>query len=141
MTVAVAGLWDFGYNCPISEVPLWLHPIRDFAVDEWHMSPVSGIDCPKIHEWARAEEMISSLRSRLHLVFVTEAHQGAVELDDFLHPKNACYVFGKSTWSPFMSLAGADDCVVRCATPTGLGLSLAPSVLFTVLWHRGQQWP
>ena len=44
MTVAVAGLWEQGYSAPISESPLWLHPVLDFDVDEWHISPASGIN-------------------------------------------------------------------------------------------------
>ena len=140
MEVAVAGIWDFGYCAPISESPLWLHPVLDFGVDEWHMAPVSGINEDRLQEWADPEAMINELRKRFQLVFVTEGAED--ELQGFVHPPSdtsCCYVFGRSTWSPFAALAHDGDLSVSLRTPTGLGMSLATNVLFAVLWHRRTQ--
>src|SRR3989304_5735220 len=57
MTVKVAGLWERGWNTPIKEVELWEFPLRDFAVNEHIMVPVSGIEnsyvteVPNLGDW------------------------------------------------------------------------------------------
>lgn len=139
MTVAVAGLWELGHAAPISEAPLWEHPLRDFAVDEWHMSPVAGIAGFEVTEWADAFEMIHSLRSRFPLVFVSE--QADSELSEFIHPASACYVFGKANWSPFLSMATAEDHAIRIDTALGSGQLWPHQCLVAALWHRRSQWP
>jgi hypothetical protein len=144
VAVAVAGLWELGYNAPFTEAHLWEHPVRDFAIDEWHMSPVTGIANASLVEWQSSTEMFDSLRQRYRLVFVTEAVEYSphvpCELEKFTHPETCCYVFGRTNWSPFLSHAIRDDDVVCMSTATGLGLSMAANVLFTVLWHRRLQW-
>ncbi|MEX2007535.1 MAG: hypothetical protein WD992_02065, partial [Candidatus Levyibacteriota bacterium] len=41
--VKVAGIWEQGWNTPFLEYDLWVHPLQEFGVDGWYMSPVSGI--------------------------------------------------------------------------------------------------
>lgn len=136
--IAVAGLWELGHNVPISEAPLWSLPLRDFAVDEWHMYPVTGINNSRITEWDDIEKMITSLRSRLNMVFVSE--QAEQELHGFIHPKDACYVFGRANYSPFLSLMKPMDNSVRIKTVKDSGLLWPHQALVTVLWHRGGVW-
>lgn len=138
--IAVAGLWELGHNVPLQEAYLWEMVVRDFMVDEWHMSPVTGIDKPRVTEWADADEMLCSLRDRFDLVFVTEGDH--LELGEFNHPQDACYVFGKCNWSPFMALAvPGSDWALRIKTPADKALLWPHQCAATVLWHRGQQWP
>lgn len=137
MTVAIAGLWELGHNAPISEAHLWEMVIRDFMVDEWHMSPVTGIEETLVEEWQDAAQMIKAMRELMPLVFVTES--AATELADFKHPTDACYVFGKCNWSPFINLKSGDDLAVRVDTPADKGLLWPHQCATAVLWHRRQQ--
>ena len=41
--VHVVGHWEIGYMTPIIEAPFWGNTLREFEVDVWWMSPVSGI--------------------------------------------------------------------------------------------------
>jgi len=138
MTVAVAGLWELGHNVPLQEACLWEMVVRDFMVDEWHMSPVTGIDQPRVTEWADAGAMLEALRRQHHLVFVTEG--APCYLSEFKHPENACYVFGKCNWSPFTSFAEPGDLSLCIETPAGDGLLWPHQCAATALWHRGRQW-
>ena len=143
MSVAVAGLWELGHNVPLSEAGLWDQPLRDFGVDEWHMSPVTGINVrerhPELTEHPTVEGMVWSLRERFNLVWVTE--DAEAELSEFEHPRYACYVFGKANWSPFLNLRQPDEDAVHIRT-TMAAAGLWPHQCMTVvLWHRGLQWP
>lgn len=139
MTFAVAGLWELGHSVPLTEASLWEMIVRDFEVDEWHMAPITGIDEPLVKEWHNAAEMISALRSEMELVFVTE--NGAAELADFIHPKNACYVFGKCNWSPFLSFGLVTDHKIKIGTPADKALLWPHQCAAVVLYHRRGQWP
>jgi hypothetical protein len=140
VTVCVAGLWELGHNVPLSEAVLWRMVVRDFEVDEWYMHPVTGIADRRVVEWASAEEMFDHLRQRYQLVFVTE-DSNTLELQHYEHPENACYVFGKCNWSPFLGLAvvGEDD-ALHLATGANLGLLWPHQCAAVVLWHRRLQW-
>lgn len=140
MSIAIAGLWELGHSAPLTEAGLWSYPLRDFAVDEWHMSPVSGIANEELlTEWDDPHEMIRRLGESHRLVFVTE--NAGTELADFEHPTGpTCYVFGKATWSPFKTMATENDLSVRIGTRRGLGLLWPHQCMVSVLWHRRQQW-
>ena len=46
MTVEVAGMWEVGYDAPLSESVRWEMLLLEFGVDRLHMIPVSGIAAP-----------------------------------------------------------------------------------------------
>jgi hypothetical protein len=123
---------------PLTEADLWFFPVRDFEVDEWHMAPVSGIEHRLIQEWKGPEEMVDELRKRFELVFVTE--DAGDELRNFSHPENACYVFGKANYSPFMNLRTAGDHAIKLKTSKDKALLWPHQCMVTVLWHRGLRW-
>ena len=112
--------------------------VRDFEVDEWHMHPVTGIDNPRVVEWDDVNVMLQTLRDRYWLVFVTEG--APCDLAEFKHPENACYVFGKCNWSPFISFAEPGDLSLKIETSANKGLLWPHQCAATVLWHRGRQW-
>jgi hypothetical protein len=137
--IAVAGFWELGYNVPIIEADLWNFPLLDFGVDEWNMSPITGIAGFTVKEWADAEQMLDTMRFEYTLVFVTE--KGEEELSSFTHPENACYVFGKATFSPFLGMKKENDLSVRLDTLNNKGLLWPHQCLVSVLHHRRSQWP
>ncbi len=140
MAVAVAGLWELGHNVPLQEAHLWGTMLRDFEVEAWHMSPVTGIAERRVEEWPEPERMIEALREQYDLVFVTE-DSSVPELQHFEHPENSCYVFGKANYSPFIALRQHEtDLALHIHTPAGKGLLWPHQCAVAVLWHRGLQW-
>jgi len=89
--ISVAGLWELGWNTPITEVESWQLMLRDFGVDEFYMTPVSGIKGSKVIEMDTLEDILEANKD-MTVVFVDE--RADTELSDFVHPKNVIYVFG-----------------------------------------------
>lgn len=95
--VIVAGIWELGWNTPIKEMDLWEMVIRDFGVDEFYMTPVSGIESGFVKESSSLEEVLLKYPD-LPVVIVDE--KGENKLSTFKHPESCIYVFGKTTCSP-----------------------------------------
>jgi hypothetical protein len=134
--ITVVGTWDLAWNTPIKEADLWSFALREYDVDSWWMSPVSGI-ASGISFLGEDPQMEPRLRSEIEqgrtLVYVDES--GDVDLADFAHPNDACYVLGKPTFSPWRafsrSMAGNS---VRIATPRDLG-GFWPSQAIAIVLH------
>ena len=77
--VVVAGIWEDGWNTPIKELDLWHYPLRDFAVDELAMTPISGIATNKVREFHRIEDIVEYYN--LPVIICTE--HGETDLADF----------------------------------------------------------
>ena len=134
MTVGVGGLWELGWSAPISEADLWRYPARDFDVDRWCMSPVSGIFNKFVTEYELVENMIDANRD-LTIVFVDENSRNP--LSTFEHPEDAFYMFGKANASPFPYHATPEDLSVRFDTSSGTqGLVWPHQAMCLVLYDR-----
>lgn len=133
--VSVAGLWELGWNTPIKEAELWEYPLRDFGVDHWLMSPISGIDNLFVQEYRDLAAVIQDHRARgIPVVFVDE--KGASPLREFVHPTDALYVLGKTSLSPLIAYGRSDDLSVRIETPLAGGLLWAHQAATLVLYDR-----
>lgn len=130
--IKVAGIWELGYSAPLVEFDVWQFMLRDFGVDQWIMTPVSGIAQP-IHEVAAMEDAISE-NPELTPVFVDE--KGKTTLKDFEHPANALYLFGKASYSPFTALAQEGECSIRVETVNNQGLLWPHQAAAIVLYDR-----
>ena len=133
--VVVAGSWELGYNTPLVELDQWRFPMRDFGADELAMWPVSGIKSTKVKEFANIDEIIKHYKD-LTLVIVDE--RGDVELEEFDHPENALYVFGKAHYSPIMHKK--EDPVVYIKTKENKGLLWGSQAACLVMYNRMKQW-
>lgn len=134
MTVHVAGVWELGWNTPIKEADLWEHPLRDFEVDRWWMTPVSGIGNRRVAERATLPEILDQARNDgLTVVFVDE--RGETPLTDFVHPEHALYVFGKASFSP-LSLRKEGEGSIVIDTPANLGGLWPHQAASIVLYDR-----
>ena len=122
-------MWELGWNSPISEFDLWNFPLREFEVDEFCMTPISGID-RKVTEFASIEEGIASFPELVPIVF---DERGEVDLEEFKHPQDALYIFGKANYSPLINL----DCMsVSIRTPQNKGMMWPHQVATMVLYNR-----
>jgi len=102
MTVKVVGHWELGWRSPINEFDVWIHPLKEFGLDEFYMVPVSGISKSRCLEKTNLQEVFAETdQQNFERVFVDE--NATVELPDFNHPTNALYVIGRTGFSPYMT--------------------------------------
>jgi hypothetical protein len=133
MVVKVAGLWELGWSAPVTEIDLWQYPLRDFGVDEFIMSPVSGIQ-GEVTEYPQISDAFHA-NPELTVVFVEE--HGSTQLTQFVHPDDALYVFGKANYSPFAAHMREGDESVRIDTKLTAGLMWPHQAACVVLHDRG----
>lgn len=134
---SIAGLWELGWNTPISEIELWHLMLRDFGVDEFFMTPISGIKSNHVTEKASLEEIIEANKDKT-IVFVDE--RAETELSDFEHPKNALYVFGKANFSPLLGMKKDNHLSVRIDTNQDKGLLWPHQAASIILYDRRKTW-
>ena len=134
MTVKVAGIWELGWSAPLTEHDWWDMVMRDFAVDEHYMTPISGIHREQVTEVSNLEDAINA-NPDLTVVFVDE--RAEVELQDFEHPENALYILGKVTYSGLLSHKRKDDLAVKIKTNMDQGLLWPHQAIAIVLYDRG----
>jgi len=139
MTVTVVGIWEQGWNVPLSESYLWTFPLREYQVIDWRMTPVTGIKHNEQHtnlaltEYNNVDEMVASLDESVVRVFVDET--GDMMLHEFVHPENAAYIFGNAGTSA-LSHRRAQDVVLRVETAANGSVMWPHQCLVTVLHDR-----
>lgn len=137
--VRVAGTWELGWNTPIKELELWEYPLRDMGVEEFHMFPVSGIASSAVIEHASFESILAS-NDGFTRVYVDEG--GAEDLEQFVHPENAVYIFGKASLSLLRSYGSPADRSVKITTKLNSGLLWPHQACCIVLYDRMRKtWP
>lgn len=137
--IAVAGNWDIGWNVPIKEAESWNLMMRDFAVQDWSMFPVTGI---RHNEWREVNlqeynslpEILSDKKDYTH-VYIEP--RGDEKLEDFIHPaENTLYVFGSSNYRPALIDRRGGDKSVYIETIQNKGLLWPYHALGIVLYDR-----
>lgn len=107
---------------------------REFEVDEWMMSPISGIKNRYVIETPSIQDSLAA-HSDCQAVFITEA-DGGVDLEDFVHPEKAIYLFGKTNFSPFANMKRDGDLAIKIKTPANKGLLLSSLCVSVILYDR-----
>lgn len=128
MTVKLAGIWEDGYNFPMIEHWLWDYPCVEYNVDEWIMTPISGLEGNMV-EMPSIQSAIDS-NPELTVVFVDE--KGSLELAEFTHPKDVLYIFGRSSQSHFDPAYIS----IKIKTPNSGGRLWAHQAACIILDHR-----
>ena len=131
--IKIAGIWEFGWNTPIKELDLWEYPLRDFVVDMFYMTPISGIKSDVVHERESMEDILNENRD-FDIVFVDE--RGYIDLENFIHPKNVMYIFGKSGLSSLSAYGNKDSISVKIKTIKNSGLLWPHQAASIILYDR-----
>jgi tRNA(Leu) C34 or U34 (ribose-2'-O)-methylase TrmL len=132
--VAVVGCWELGWNTPFMEADLWEYPLKEFGVDSWIMTPVSGIQRPWLKEIHDIDVFIKEQRDLgIPLVFVDE--KGKSELSIFEHPKDVVYICGKTSQS-LLHQCLPSDMSVKVETTVNGGGFWAHQAVSIVLYDR-----
>ena len=132
----MAGMWEVGWNTPIKEAEQWEFPLRDFGIDEFVMSPVSGIQNAAVKEVANMETFLDEQRAANYtIVFVDES--ASDNLTDFQHPlDNVVYVFGRASLSPMVAFSKPGDLKVKIPTKRNQGLLWAHQAATLIAYDR-----
>ena len=133
MTVKVVGAWEFGWSTPIMEYDLWHFTMRDFAVDQWIMTPISGITQQNITERFNIPNVVSN-NPTLTPIYVDE--NGEADLEVFVHPADCLYIFGKASYSPWVAAGSPANSSVKIVTPLQAGLLWPHQAAGIVLYDR-----
>lgn len=130
--VVVAAIWEDGWNTPIKEFDLWYYPLQDFGVDEYVMTPVSGILTKKVKEFHTVEEILEKYKE---LPIILCDINGEQNLEEFKHPKDALYFFGRSSRS-IVSSHGAGHQSLKIVTPNNKGTLWGHQAASIILYDR-----
>ena len=143
--VRVLGHWDIGYHAPITEQYYWSFPLRDFGVDEWHMTPVSGIRNKEqsqvpLFEWASYDEFFEA-HPGVTRVFLEPRtrHQNpdTIWLHDFEHPEDCVYICGSAHYNPTVQHCREEfDSVVTVKTARDNGVMWGDQAVCIALYDR-----
>ena len=125
--VKVAGIWERGWFAPSAEEAMWMM-LREFEVDEWIMTPVTGIVAP-VTEYPNIDAVIDA-NPELQVVFLDE--NAETPLTDFPHPEDALYICGGVGFSPRAPSA----MYLQVETPNHKGLLWGPQAMAIVLRDR-----
>jgi tRNA(Leu) C34 or U34 (ribose-2'-O)-methylase TrmL len=132
--VVVASMWEYGWNTPIKEFDLWHYPLKDFGVDEFAMTPVSGIRLNnKVQEFHSVEDIIKHYG--LPVILCTE--HGEYTLEEFEHPENALYLFNRTSGGIIVE---KPDYSLRIETKQNKGMLWGHQAASIILYDRFKKW-
>ena len=141
--IAVLGHWELGYHAPITEQYYWSFAMRDFEVDVWNMSPVSGVlnreREVELVEWATFDEYFEAHPDVIRVFLEPRTkHQNpdTIWLHDFTHPESCVYVFGAVGYNPTGRLAREQDSVVSVKTVQDKGVPWGHQIACIALYDR-----
>ena len=144
--IAVAGHWELSWNTPIKEAELWNLVLRDFAVEDWWMWPVSGIRQNEkrwVHLYERPDikTILAEVDPDLQRVYaepknIKYPHDGA-DLPDFDHPENVLYIFGSIGNNPMIgNFRPGVDLSLTIPTVHNTGVPWPHQCLMVILYDR-----
>lgn len=133
--IKIAGIWDLSWSTPIQEIDMWEMVLLEFKVDQFWVTPVSGMRSGLVTQERNSMQEILSDNEDLISVFCSE--KAETELQNFNHPENCIYVFGRSNYSPFNNLKKrSNDLAVRIETPSNKGLLYSHQAASIILYDR-----
>lgn len=146
MSIAVAGRWELEWNTPIKEMDLWNLMLRDFAVKNWFMWPISGIknseSAVSLHERENMSEVLNDKIVKDYTRVYFEPYnpiqlpEAGEDLRFFKHPEDALYIFGSAHYNPVGSNKTEKDKVVQVPTVKNKGVLWPTQCLAICLYDR-----
>jgi len=131
--IRIASIWERGWNTPIKEADLWVMVAREFGIEKFLMTPVSGIDNIYVEEFKSMEDAIAAYPD-LTIVFVDEKADD--NLDEFIHPENALYIFGSVSVEAFNLYDENKHKAIKLTTPCNTALLWGHQIAALVLYDR-----
>ena len=98
MTVKVLGNWERAWTAPMNEWDLWIHPLREWNLENLIMVPTTGLDKERLTEYS---DVSAALAAETELTHVYIDENATDNLADFTHPTDALYIVGKTGFAPY----------------------------------------
>lgn len=142
--IRVAGAWELSWNTPIKEAELWNLVLRDFAIKDWFMWPVSGIrhneeNVVHLHERHDFKQILAENQDLVHVYIEPHnpvfPHNG-IDLREFEHPKDVLYIFGSVGFNPIIGNKQEQDLSVTLPTIENAGVPWPHQILLGILYDR-----
>tara|TARA_R110000822_G_scaffold73853_16_gene177649 strand:- start:1394 stop:1795 length:402 start_codon:yes stop_codon:yes gene_type:complete len=131
--VVVAGIWEQGWFDFQTELNLWQFPMRELGVDEIAMVPaISGLN-NKVREFHSVDELVQ----HYGLPIIVGTENGESSLQDFKHPKDALYLFNRTSGG---ELSVKPDYTLRVETHLNKGLLWGHQAASIILYDRLKKW-
>jgi hypothetical protein len=130
--IKILGNWELGWNAPYTEYDLWEFPLREFEVYELMMVPITGVN-RKVTEFSSYEEALNAPENE-NLTTVVCDERGQTDLRDFIHPKDALYIFGKANYSPLINIQATHS--LKISTPQNKGMMWPHQAACIILYDR-----
>ncbi len=127
--VIVAAIWEQGLFDFKTELDLWHYPLRDLGVDEFAMTPISGLNSNKVKEFHNVQQLVEYYG--LPIIIGTE--YGESLLQDFKHPENALYLFNRTSGG---ELPVEADYTLKIQTPLDKGMLWGHQAASIILYDR-----
>lgn len=127
--VVVAGVWEQGWFDSKTELNLWHFPLRELGVDKFAMTPHLGLNNIKVEEFHNVEELVQHYG--LPIIIGTE--YGEHSLEDFEHPKDALYLFNRTSGGELPVQA---DYTLRVETKLNKGMLWGHQAASIILYDR-----
>lgn len=142
--ITVVGRWELSWNTPIKEAELWNLVLRDFAVEDWHMFPVSGIHQRErdlnLYEHHTFDDVLEEVKDKGTLVYVEPSFPNPApnhqSLPDFVHPDDAVYIFGSVGFNPCAMRKRDEDLALSIPTIENKGVPWPHQCLMVLLYDR-----
>lgn len=145
--ISILGHWELSYHVPITEQYYWSLPIRDFAVVDWNMVPITGIHNAEhqvnLTEWESYGKYFENNKDQIRVFIEPRTkHQNpeTIWLEEFKHPKDCVYIFGSAHYNPTIAHCRDQDSVVSIKTVQDKGVLWADQAMCITLYERSKQW-
>lgn len=131
--VVVAGVWEQGWFDFKTELNLWHYPLRDLGVDEFAMTPKSGLNKREVQEFHSVDEIIQHYD--LPVILCTE--YGETTLEEFEHPEHALYLFNRTSGGV---ITNKHTHSLRIETKLNKGMLWGHQAASIILYDRFKKW-
>lgn len=132
--VEIISLWEKGWLDPKIEAFMWKQVCSAYQVKSMTMVPKLLPSRTNLFQFDNIEDALSEVQGEKVFVLPEGRHKNAVVLEEFKHPKHACYIFGNAV-NNLVSLITEKDKVVTIKTPQNTDM-FAISVVNTILYER-----
>ena len=131
--IVVGAVWEDGWFDNKNELNLWHFPMKDFGVDELAMTPIRGMNVNKVREFSTINEMVEYYK--LPIIVCTE--DGDSELERFIHPENAIYLFNRTSGG---NMSCVPDFKLKIDTRLNKGMLWGHQAASIILHDRFKKW-
>lgn len=132
--IELLALWEEGWLQPDTEAFIWRQLCQAFDVDRCMAVPRRIPARTSVIQYDSVEEAVATSDCELVYLQPERTHQGT-RLEEFHHPANACYIFGRAGDNNMRHIKPKTDQIVTIYTPKKVDC-FAMNIATVVLYDR-----